>query len=268
MRAIISTDKKHQSRDYLLGELEKDLPTLLERYEGKPLAENRPDRFQKNGMAIYTNFGSFFQTDIGLTLSIDVTGAFAAYEKIKSETPGASFTLFLYWTWYQALQKVPGFNFRYINGQWYEFNNLPLYTTAIIDPDHHIVDNIVIDSPSKLTFATFCEQYRAKIAESKASGEVHMYPYSVYAVATHISRVNLPFTQVTIPTPRKGLEIERPMTVFGALARGNDGRLYIPLHAKLPHASLHPALFQQALAYWQAQFPEHTAQASSMMARL
>jgi chloramphenicol O-acetyltransferase type A len=229
-------------------ELLKMLPELVKRFGGKPLDTTKLPPFQQDGMKYYTDHDTYHgQTDMAMTLKIDITTAEKTYKQHHANEPGATFSLYLMWTLMKAMQEIPGYNFRYINGRWFEFDNLPLFTTARINGE---INNLVLTDVVSSSWSTICEKYTTQKQQVGGMKATQSFSYPVFAIATHITSLPLSFTSLHIPVPKKGVEIERPMFVMGQRVSKND-RLYMPFHAKLPHASLHPGLFQALLTGWE-----------------
>jgi chloramphenicol O-acetyltransferase type A len=244
-------------------ELIKALPTLIQHYDGKPVDTQALAAFQQDGMKYYTDFKTYQSTDIGITLKLDISKKAKIYRQHYAQEPGASFSLYLMWTLVQAMQSIPGFNFRYIGGRWYEFNNLPLFTTLTIEGE---LNNFVFPNIVGSSWSDLCQLYLSAKNKTSDTTQTNTYSYPIYAIATHITNLGLPFTSMSIPTPKKGIEIERPMFILGERTEKKD-KLIMPFHAKLPHASLHPGLFQQLLSNW-AKSEESLADSLGMVSRL
>lgn len=222
---------------------------LLKKYNGKLAAIDQLPQFQRDGMKYYTQFENYNSTDIELCIKRDITRAHQIYDEYFKNEEGATFTLYLMWSFAIALRQVQGFNLRCIDGKWYEFENLPLFTTVAKNGQTSELDNIMIDNFSNLSWEEACHQYLQRRQTSAEKAEVTSYPYHEFAIATHITNINLKFTHYSIPTPKKGIEIERPMFTFGQRYE-KSGVHKMPLHAKLPHASLYPMKFQEVLGVW------------------
>ena len=233
----------------LKSELRNALNMLKKRYQGKEVDCKKIPRFQLDGMKTYTNYSFFEKTDIEITVKLDITLANKIYRQNYSHTPGASFTLFLMWIWIKALNEVKGFNYRYIDGKWYDFSNLPLFTTITTDPENNELRNILIEDVVHTRWEKTCEKYLDAKKFALASKNSTLYPYPVYALATPITNLNLRFSHASAPTVKKEIEIERPMFVFGQRQEKNE-QMTMPLYAKIPHASLYPLLLRKLIKCW------------------
>lgn len=228
-------------------ELLRSLDSLIKKYHGKRIDISSLSAFQRDGMKYYTDFETYNgNTDIGITLNIDVTRAAKIYEQQYSKEPGATFTLYLMWTLIKAMQITSAFNYRFINGYWYEFANLPLFTTAAVSGE---LNNLKLNDVVSCEWPEFCQKFTEQINSLKSMGTTQTFPYPEYAIAMHITNIQLPFHSISIPAPKKGIEIERPMFVMGQRI-AKEGKVFMPFYAKLPHASLHPGLFRKLLQDW------------------
>ena len=241
------------SPDYIHRQFQVALPGLLRRYQGKEVDVSQ--------LPVYTEGRDMFEmTHMEGARRLDIRHALAVYEHQMPKFDGASFTLFLMWSWTKALQKVREFNFRYINGTWFEFKNLPLFTTLAADPANPTqLSNLLIEGFAKMSWGLACQHYSEAKYALQQSKEAKMYPCPVYAVATHISNIRLSFTHGSGPVSKKEIEIERHMFVFGERKVTAD-EATVPLTARLPHASLNPALMAELITEWKTELAMIPAQ--------
>lgn len=232
---------------FLKQQLISELPELLKKYQGHEIEVKSMPDFQRNGAELYTQKGIFASTDILLTLQEDLAQTQEVYETHFKGEKGASFTLYLFWTLLQAMNRVPAFNYRYINGRWYQFDNLPLFTTMAGAKGE--LNNVVLEEVAHCSWPEFCRNACTAKEKLMSSTGTAMYSYPVYASAHHLTNVRFNFTALSIPVPKKGLELERPMFVLGARQEKLTG-MTLPLGVKLPHASLHPQLLDELLMEW------------------
>jgi chloramphenicol O-acetyltransferase len=222
------------------------LHTLIHRFEGRLLAPERLSSYQRWAY-------QFFHTDhladphLSITISLHLTEARVRYEQAFAQTPGASFTAYLTYQLVQALKIQPDFHTRHVGGQWYAFDNLPLYFPVAVGGDRRFKD-VIIENVNRMDWPAFALAYRQAV-----DGEGLVREEYAGAEAWHLftfigNLPYLPFTSLTLH--RSATHAGRPFFYFGQRQMAN-GQLQVPLSITLDHANTDPFLLNALLADYQ-----------------
>jgi chloramphenicol O-acetyltransferase len=101
------------------------LQEALTRFDGRRIREKNLNEYHKFTLSLFSNPRLFSNARIECTSQLDITDLYKNYELYYKNTPDATFVVFLKWILIKTMFGTP-FNWRYINQQWYEFDNLPL----------------------------------------------------------------------------------------------------------------------------------------------
>lgn len=261
----VKTVEEAAEIQYLQNWLTQSLPDLLIRYKGKEIYSKDFAPFQQDGAKYYPKGHLWRSADILLTTPLDMAAAYERYERHFQNEKGATFTLYLIWTLLNSMQSIPGFNYRFINGKWYEFENLPLFTT--IANTRGELNNALLENVNGCSWQSMCEQYNNIRLALDHSADTTTYPYPIYCLATHITNSKLRIFSTAMPTPTKELDVFRPMFVLGGRKKAN-GELEMSITIKAPHASLHPQLISCLLGAWEQERNCQSVLSTALRARL
>jgi len=182
-----------------------------------------------------------------MTLNLDLTQARSEYENSYKAVEGASFQAYLVWNLSRALQKEWTFSTRNIDGTWYLFNNLPIFTPIAVGGDLRFKD-VIIENSTELSWIEFAQAYRNEINNKNARLEI--LPQKVWALCPFIGNLpNMNFTSFQVH--RNRLKTGRPLFYFGQRAQTADS-LFVPLSISIDHANADPFVLDRLISSFQS----------------
>jgi chloramphenicol O-acetyltransferase len=183
---------------------------------------------------------------VDITLQLDVTDAYQRYQ--AWELNQASFFSFLMWHLMQAINKHPSFKLRKVRGEWYFIHNPPIVVPVAVGGQQRFFE-VVIENTMKLSLPDFCAQFHSAVQLARA-GQGHRATAEQFFFSTFIGNLpNLQFTGLTLHYRREVID-GQTLFYFGKRYTINE-RLYIPLAAKLHHATTDPFVLSELIATWQ-----------------
>lgn len=183
---------------------------------------------------------------VDLTLQLDVTAGWERYGAWKAEgVPSASFFAFLLWHLSQALADDPSFNLRKVGGQWYRVDNPPLFVPVAVGGEARF-QSLVLEDVYGQNYAGFVAAYGERLALARSPDAPSSEP-EIFTLAHFVGNLpNLRFTGLTLHW-RPDQMVGQSFFYFGQRYQ-RDGRMMIPLAARLHHACTDPFVLDQLLA--------------------
>nr|WP_289847725.1 CatA-like O-acetyltransferase [Pseudoalteromonas sp. C2R02] len=182
-----------------------------------------------------------------MTLNLDLTQARSVYENSYKAVEGASFQAYLVWNLSRALQKEWTFSTRNIDGTWYLFTNLPIFTPIAVGGDLRFKD-VIIENSTELSWQEFAQAYRNEINNENAQLEI--LPQKVWALCPFIGNLpNMNFTSFQVH--RNRLKTGRPLFYFGKRVQTADS-LFVPLSISIDHANADPFVLDRLISSFQS----------------
>lgn len=188
---------------------------------------------------------------LDITLQWDATDAYAVYRQQKFS--GSSFFAFLLWHLAQTLAQHPSFNLRYVDEQWYWLRNPPVFVPVAVDGKYRFQE-MLLEDVCQQDYPAFSEHYQRLLCQARnfeldRSGASAMFPFAHFIG-------NLPYLQFTGLTLhwRQTHMIGQSFFYFGK-RYWQEGRLRLPMAAKLHHGCADPLVFNALLQDWGARFP-------------
>jgi chloramphenicol O-acetyltransferase type A len=220
-----------------------DIKELLTRYDGSPIDIEQLSDYEQSIMKFFHDRKYIDNPHIQMTLQFDITEGDRVYRKAFATHPDASLTAYLTWRLLQTVNNYPALNYRHIDGQWYKFNNLPLFFN-VARKDNTRLQDVVIENATKMNWPEFCSTYRNAVNNAMNS-TTPFVPNPLYNLATVICNLpNIAFTQFGIHHLRTWLS--RPAFYFGRRHRHNE-KILIPLFVQLDHSNGDPTLLDMVL---------------------
>ncbi len=172
---------------------------------------------------------------VDLTLQLDVTEAYASYQ--RQALPGLSFFSYLIWHLAQAMQGQLGFKLRKIDGTWQVLENAPIVVPVAVGGEMRFRELLLRDV-SRQSLAGFAAHYRKQLDAARAGEGERMAPLTFLSACLIGNLPNLQFTAMNLHWRKSDIQCQ-PCFYFGRRYQ-QDGRLLIPLAAKLHHACTDP----------------------------
>lgn len=179
---------------------------------------------------------------IDITLQLDVTEAHARYRQLA--LPELTFFSYLIWHLAGALQGQLSFKLRKIEGEWCVLENAPIVVPVAIGGQMRFCE-LLLENVSQQSLAEFAGQYRRQLEAARAGQVPRMGPLTFLAACLMGNLPQLQFTALKLHW-RKGDIQGQPNFYFGQRYT-QDGRLMIPLAAKLHHACTDPFVLNRVI---------------------
>lgn len=175
-----------------------------------------------------------------ITIRLDITEARNNYLSNYKPVVGASFTAFLTWNLVRAMNKHPWSRTRKINGEWYCFDNLPLFFPVAVGGSKRFYEPVIYNS-SICDWEGFCKSWKQAVS----GGNPNKLDHGIWSLAHFIG--NLPNLDFTAFTLHKGVDdTARPFFYFGKRTEFN-GQYTIPLSINFDHANADPFVINQLI---------------------
>ena len=226
-----------------------ELSTLIEHWSARPLTEAESKGYLDWSLDFFTDNSVEQDPFVDITLQLDVTRAYAAYQAARVE--GLSFFSFLVWHLARAMQGNLGFKLRKIEGKWWVLDNAPIVTPIAVGGEARFTELLLKDA-SRESLAEFARQYREKLDSAKRGEGTRMDP-ETFLVACFIGNLpQLQFTALSLHSRKSSIQCQ-PCFYFGQRYFQGE-KLFIPFAAKLHHACTDPHVLNQLVEDFQARF--------------
>ncbi len=140
---------------------------LLTKFKAVPVDATKLGHYVQWALQYFHDYTQCTNPELSITLSLDITDLRKDYDQNFSATIGASFTAYLSWRIVQAVKEIPEFNFRDVDGRWYELKNPPAYFPISTQNEERLGD-FYVENSFNLDWEEFCREYRKGIEETRA----------------------------------------------------------------------------------------------------
>ena len=196
---------------------------------------------------------------IDLTLQLDVTEAFAHYQRSQSESESgqhdgaaASFFAFLVWHLAQTLAQHPSFNLRCVDGQWVRLHNPPVFIPVAVGGAVRFRD-LVLENVYQQDYPAFLANYRTLLALARSPGGAPPVAHEAFSLAHFMGNLpNLRFSGLTLHW-RADQMIGQSSFYFGQ-RYDQGGRKLIPLAVRMHHSCTDPFVLNAVITDFQNRF--------------
>jgi chloramphenicol O-acetyltransferase type A len=221
-----------------------------ERYQAQPLPAELREGWRAWALDFFTDDQVLQCPYIDITLQLDVTEAYAAYQEQRAE--GATFFAFLLWHLAQTLAKYPDFNLRRIDGRWYQLHNPPIFVPVAVGGSLRFQE-MVLEDVYQRDYAGFIAYYREALNEARQRPASRQNETSRYFYLGHLigNLPNLQFSALTLHW-REG--IAGHAAFYFGKRYWNGDRLLLPFAAKLHHACTDPFLLDSLIQDFSGRF--------------
>jgi len=223
-----------------------ELAQILSKYQGRSLKGEELSHYINWAMDYFHDEAHVTDPYLTMTLNLDLTLARNVYEESYKSVNGASFQAYLVWNLAKALQKEWTFSTRNIDGTWYLFDNLPIFTPIAVGGDLRFKD-VIIENSTQLTWQEFANSYRDEINNENAQLEI--LPQKVWALCPFIGNLpNMNFTSFQVH--RNTLKTGRPLFYFGKRTQIAEN-ISVPLSISIDHANADPYVLDRLMSSFQ-----------------
>ncbi len=180
---------------------------------------------------------------IDITVQLDISIAASIWQEKLAKGNG-TLTAWLIWNLMQSLKEFSCFQWRYIDGQWFEVQNPPLFSPIALNRADRFV-NLVLENPFKLAWDEFAGAWVTLKQQIQLDGSFKTSDTSAFGFSQFIGNLpHLHFTSLTLHQPASFCQ---PFFYFGARRCNQEGKLMMPLAAKFHHGSCDPYVFDLLL---------------------
>jgi chloramphenicol O-acetyltransferase len=223
---------------------QKMVQDLLFEYSGQELDLDRLSDYDRASMTYFTDPEVVRQPRLHVTISLDVTRAHHAF--IDLARPGDTFTGYLTWGLLATIRLHPYLSWRYIQGVWYSFDDLPLFIPIATGISGNRLASVLLEHIGVTDWEGFSHRYKSAIEKSRCSWSnpfVDQLHWSVYHFIGNLPGIQ--FTSLTVH--ESGFETARPIFYLGH--RYEDrGNLFVPFTVQFNHATFDPVLLEKFIA--------------------
>lgn len=211
------------------------LTANLEDWDCRPLADEEKAGYLAWSLDFFTDSKVEQNPFIDITLQLDVTDAYACYE--RQALPDLTFFSYLIWHLAHAMQGQLGFKLRNIKGKWYVLENAPIVVPVAIGGEMRFCE-LLLQNACHQSLAEFSLQYRNQLNAARAGSVQRMAPQT-FLTASFIGNLpQLQFTALNLHWRRSDIQCQ-PCFYFGQRYSLGE-RLMMPLAVKLHHACTDP----------------------------
>jgi len=221
-----------------------DLQKLLDRFSGHLIQEPESTPYHRFALRLFTDPKIISNPRIEITAQLDITEIYQNFKDNyrNKSTPPATLTAFIKWLLLKSMHSTP-FNWRYINNQWYGFENLPLFI-VVRTFDERVLESSFLFDVANSSWEDFSKKHSSINLDINETDE---FKNIMYLVSNQIERLHIP-RMSSYRTSIKTLDNEshRPSIVVSD-PYFSEKRLYLPIHLSISHAPLVPMLVEDFL---------------------
>lgn len=212
----------------------------LNLWDGRLLTAQEKSKYEKWALDFFQDKRYVEDPWLNLTLKVDISAARNNYKKKYCEHDGATFTAWLTWKMIQAMKTNPWTRYRRIAGQWYIFENLPLFFPVAIDDDARFTEPLITNPISSW------HEFTLKWQRATKTDQRIKIPHSVWSLAHFIGNLpNINFTSFNLH--RGSQDSSRPFFYFGK-RHEVGGKWFVPLSITFNHSTGDPVVIDKLLA--------------------
>jgi chloramphenicol O-acetyltransferase len=216
----------------------------LKQFDGRLINEQALSDSHQFSLKMFVNPKELANPRFEITTQYDITDIQKNYELHYKNitTPPATFTTFFKWMLLKAMYATP-FNWRYINRQWYQLNNLPLFIVVRTNDKREQVTSFIYD----VTNSSWINFVGKHVAASQNPTPRKGDDSALYHISNQIERLHIPrMTHYRTTVKIFENDLHRPSIVFSDPYPA-ENRLYLPIYFSISHASLTPKLVEDFL---------------------
>ena len=229
--------------------------SYFDQYEVIPLDTAQLEgNYQPWALNYFTNPELVPNPYLDITILLDISSTVVDWQQ-QIFQQGGTLTGWLVWNLLQALKTFTCFQWRYINGQWFEVKNPPLFSPIVVDKVDRFA-SLIIENPFKLSWPEFAFHWTESKQRLQRDGNFANNDTLVFGFSHFIGNLpHLYFTGLSLHYPTSFCQ---PFFYLGQRRCDGQGVTTMPLAAKLHHASADPYLFELLLQkYLQYLQPEN-----------
>lgn len=220
--------------------------SIIQKYDAIPLDTAALSTYEKWALQFFHDKEHISNPNLEMTLQLDVTDADKLYRQKFSNTPGASFTAYLYFGIIQTLKEYPPFSYRDVDGVWHHFKNAPLFFPIAIGGRERFYEAF-IENVCQMNWTEFTAAYRKHVDESRSKQPAfEPIPFEAWDVAVMIGNLpNLQFTSLHLSQKRHN--IGKPVFYLGQRYEVGTRKM-LPFYVQFDHANLDPQILASFVA--------------------
>ena len=217
---------------------------LLSEYSGHLLDLKSLSDYDRASMTYFTDQKATLQPRLNISIPLEVTGIHHAFTEMTKIN--GTFTGYLTWGLLAAMRQHPYLSWRFMNGMWYAFDDLPLFIPVATGLPGNRFVSVTLKHIAAADWVSFSQIYTTAIEKARQNwsnpfgDQFHWSNYHFIG--------NLPDIQFTsLMLHESGIETARPIFYFGQRYQ-NQGSLFIPFTIQFHHATFDPVRLSQFIA--------------------
>lgn len=213
----------------------------IQKYSGVKLDLAQMSAYDQWALKLFRDPQIIQNPNLSVTTQLDITDA---YSKFQSDG-GAGFSSFLTWSLCRAIQAESCLNYRFLNGAWYAFDELPVFI-PIATNDERRFGRIHVVAPGGMTWKEFSHYYQSELNDIRNKTE---RPISVGPEEFFISNQigTLPDLQFTSWNFHTFAQNTGRQCVYFGKRNVVEGKLMIPFHITMDHANADPVVLNRLM---------------------
>lgn len=216
---------------------------LFTKFKASPLKRDELSGYESWAMGFFHQ--ACINPNISMTIQLDITNAEKIYQNKFIQTSGASLTAFLIWNLIRSIRRFPCLSWRKVDGQWHNFDNLPLFMPIATGKTERFKDVLLMDIVD-LPFAQFCDSYRHGVDEALNTTK-HYTPIDelTWNICYFIGNLpNLQFSSLSFQVTKEFYG--KCFFYFGRRYKSND-RTLLPMHITSDHSNTDGYIWDQLI---------------------
>ncbi len=217
---------------------------LLQEYSGHLLDLKSLSDYDQASMTYFTDQKTTRQPRLSISFPLDVTRIHSTFTKMTKIS--GTFTGYLTWGLLATMRLHPHLSWRFMNGMWYEFDDLPLFIpVATALPGNRFV-SVTLEHIMAADWASFSSIYKSAIEKARQNWSTpfgDQLHWSNYHFVGNLPQIQ--FTSFTLH--ESGIETARPIFYFGRRYE-NQGSLFVPFAVQFHHATFDPVRLSNFIA--------------------
>ncbi len=213
------------------------LQKTVDAYQGRLLEESDLTRYHYFGFMYYTDTKYIYDPRIQFTMQLDITQVYDNYLKnYKVLSDKITFASFIKWIVIKSMYNTP-FNWRFMNDNWYVFNNLPMEVTMRTNQNRELASYIVYNV-AQSTWDSFYQkqiEYKEGKLPFNAFGTQEL---PVHQLCYQMLNVHIP-KMTSYNVTHRVIYAQQPFVVFSDRYE-EAGKIYLPFYLSYSHATLTP----------------------------
>ena len=155
---------------------EKKLEEKIQLYNPRKADLNSLSDYDRIAMTYHTSEEQISFSNFSLTLALNINSILNNYNE-NYKNSSSSFISFFIFKLNNTIHRLKKFNYRYINGNWYYFDEMPMTLPITYKNEYRF---IVLDKFTGIDWLTFSNDYRTKVNNAKSGKDSMIFNLEFY----------------------------------------------------------------------------------------